>query len=255
MQSLSLALKAKTDEGLPLPQPFRSLAQIDVLLRKGQMSLWAGAPGTGKSAVAVELSKRMRVPTIYFSADADRMTMARGLLAGVLQQPQAEVEKRLTSEDPTALKALEESSGHIWWNFDPGIDSRDVSEELEAYAYVYGAYPDMIVVDNLMDMAEDDTKAMSNAQVELKGIARKYGCHVMVLAHLVGEYTDGDRPVPRSAMMWKPDKKAEMICTIYRPEDGVMHIGVVKNRGGQANTNGTWGVRLRWLPRLGYFGD
>lgn len=255
MQSLALALRAKTDEGQPLPQPFASLARIGVRFRRSQVSLIAGAPGSGKSALATHMVVHMGVPTMYFSADADRMTVAKSVVAGLSSINQDDAETRLSAEDPDVMKSLAEGTRHIWWNFDTQPTVKDVVEEIEAYAYVYGNYPEMLVVDNLMDMAEDDLNAMNSIQVELKSVARKFGCHILILAHVLGEYTDGVRPIPRSGMMWKPDKKAELIMTLYNPTEGVMGIGVVKNRSGPANTSGTWGVTLRWLPRLGYFGD
>lgn len=256
MQKLSNLLKAKTNEGQPLPAVMQGLHRIGAKFRRSQVSLIAGAPGGGKSALAVWLVTRMKVPTIYFSADADRMTIAKSIGAGLMDKlaTQDQVELLLAKPDSDVSLALGSQTQHIWWNFEPTPTIRDVEEELEAYGYVYGQYPQVIVIDNLMDMAEEDTRAMSDVQVELKRIAREYGCHVMILAHVTGEYTNGDKPIPRSGMMFKPDKKAELILTIYQVQPGVMGVRVVKNRTGPANTAGTYGVDVPWLAEFGYFG-
>jgi len=236
--------------------PFKSLADLGVRFRKSQLSLIAGAPGGGKSALATNLVTRMKSPTIYFSADADRMTVAKSIVAGLVGCNQEEAERRLNDQDGGTWKTLESETEHIWWNFDTLPSLKDVEEELDGYAYVYGNYPDMLVMDNMMDMAEagEDIGALTDVQIGLKAIARRTGCHVLVLAHVTGAYTDGNIPIPRSGMMFKPDKKAELIMTIYLVEPGIMGIGVVKNRSGPASTTGGFGTHVRWSPELGYFG-
>lgn len=254
-QTLSLALKARTDEGSPLPGAIPRLDQIGVKLRRGQLSLIAAAPGGGKSALATYWMTRIGVPTMYFSADADRMTVAKGITAGLLNRDQDSVEELLLAEDPETIRRLEAATEHVWWSFDTMPSLWDINEEVEAYAYVHGEYPHLIIVDNLMDVedAGENLEAMSNVQLALKGLARHTGAHVMVLAHVTGSYTDGNTPIPRSGMMWKPDKKAELILTLYNVQPGTMGIRVVKNRTGQAMTDASFGIDMGWIPSRSWF--
>lgn len=263
VQSLTLALKAKGNEGMPLPNPVQRLSSIGVQFARGQMSLIAAAPGGGKTSLAAYLVSRMNyddahgVPTLYFSADADRMTMAKGLLAGLLNITQAEAEPLLHREEPSVMGQFGQATEHIWWSFEPAPSLSDIHEEVEAYAYVMGDYPHMIVVDNLIDVADggNDLQGLSDVQIALKDLARFTGAHVMVLAHVTGQYTDGNIPIPRSGLMWKPDKKAELILSLYRVSDGVVGIRVLKNRTGPAATDASFGIDLGFLPERGWWSE
>lgn len=260
-QTLGLALRARGEEGTPLPGGHPRLDQIGVKFRRGQMSLIAGAPGGGKSALATHLLTKMRyddgrgVPTVYFSADADRMTVAKSIFAGLAGMSQDQAEEKLVDHSPE-IELLDAAMDHVWWSFDAMPSLRDIEEEIDAFAYVYGEYPHLVVVDNLIDVAEsgEDLAHLSDVQIRLKELARFTGCHMMVLHHVTKEFTNGTTPIPRSGLMYGVDKKAELILTIYQVQPGLMGIRVVKNRTGEADTKGQFGINVPWLANRGWWG-
>lgn len=259
MQSLGIALKARGEEGSALPNPMRALDRVGVKFTRSQLSLIAGAPGMGKSSLATWLVTRMKypdgqgVPTLYLSADADRLTVAKSVVSGFTGKTQAEAERLILAQDLDVEKLMHEQISHVWWSFETLPSLSDINDEVDAYAYVHGEYPHMIVVDNLMDVSEsgEDLHLVSDVQVMLKKLARRTEAHVMALSHVKGQWTDGLTPVPRNGLMYNIDKKPELILTTHQVQPGVMGLRVVKNRTGPAATNATYGVDIGWQPEFG----
>lgn len=256
MQYLGLALRARGEEGEPLKSPILSLDTIGAKFRRGQTSLIAAAPGGGKSALAAYFAVHSGAPTLYFSADCDRMTISKAIGAGVLKTTQEKIEALLVAEDSDTYRRIGEATKHIWFSFEPTLDLRDVYEEVEGYAMVHGAYPELIVVDNLMDVSADgdEKERFTDTVVALNDLARSTGAHVMILCHVTGFWTDGMTPIPRSGIYQKVDKKSRLILTLFQVSDGLMGVRVVKNTSGSSKADATYGIDLPWLPARGWFG-
>jgi hypothetical protein len=138
------------------------------------------------------------------------------------------------------------------WDLDAGPSLDDIEQSVTAYGYLHGEYPELIIVDNLLNVFTEDSeggyKADENTLLFLAELARNTGACVMVLAHLVGDYDDGDKPAPMSALRGKVSKIPEMILTLHRVEDPMggerLGVAVVKNRAGKANASGSMVVEL-----------
>lgn len=263
MQSLSLVLKNRGEVGEPLPTVFDSFEAMKIRFRRGQLSLIAAAPGGGKSSLATWLAVRMAysqdrgVPTLYISADCDHATVGASVLAGIMDIPLEEAELLIGEDDPEAFQALDDVADHIWWGFKPSPSIEDITDELQAFCYVYGDYPHLIVVDNLMDINEPGEEySRYNAIIPaLVEAARNTNAHVMLLHHTVGEYQDGNIPIPRSGIKHKVSEKPRLVLTLFQPEVGVMGVRVVKNTSGPSNTKAQLGVDVAWQPERGWFSE
>lgn len=261
MQSLGIALKARGEEGTALPNPMKALERIGVKFVRSQLSLIAGAPGRGKSSLAYHLVARMRypdgsgVPCLYFSADADRTTAGKAVLSGFLGKTQSETEKLIDAEDPEVNRLATEDLSHIWWSFETLPSCADIDEELDAYCYVNGEYPHIIVIDNLMNVSDsgEELRMVSDVMMRLKHVARTTKAHVMTLGHVKGSKTDGLSPVSQGDLMYNVDKLPELIITTYQVQPGVMGLRVVKNRNAEAASSGLWGPNIGWQANYGVF--
>jgi hypothetical protein len=123
--------------------------------------------------------------------------------------------------------------------FDSYTTARD-SGRLLAYATVHGAWPELIIVDNLINIARggtDDLSSQTQAMDELHALAQTTGAHVLVLHHAMGQYDDGDKVIPLSGIANKLSKLPANILTLYR-KDRYLHLCVVKNRQGKADPTG-----------------
>jgi replicative DNA helicase len=264
---LTLALRAKGEEGHSLPSVFDQLEKVGAHFRRGQLSMIAGAPGGGKSAVASHLATWMaydegeKVPTLYFSADSDKGTLGIRLAAGILNKTLEDTEALLEEGDPEAWAALNSGFEHVWLNWDPAPTFQHIEQEIEAYVAVTGEYPHLIVIDNLKNMVSDSGGAAheqyDQAMEWLKILASVTKAHVLVLHHVTGSYEAGDEPIPLPGLLGKPGKACRLILTLYMVdrEAGLMGVCVVKNSNGKADASGNFQVHIPWMPSRSFFAD
>ena len=258
MQTLSLALRNSEDVGNALPSVFPSLEKIGAKFRRGQLSLIAGGPGTGKSAVASYIATNsgygdfgeVGVPTLYFSADTDKRTLGNRISASVSHETVDNAEKLLTDRHPGFLQILEDNTRHIWFNWNNGPNLEDIQDEVEAFAHATGDWPHLIIIDNLkniwVESAGDGGEHVRYDRVldVLHEIAGQTNDHVMVLHHVTGMFEDGDKPIPLSGILGKVTKPFRLIVTLYRPSENQIGLSIVKNSTGRMDQSGNLAVYL-----------
>lgn len=234
--------------GHKLPMPLKSLEKMGVAIRRSEVSMIAGVPGAGKSALAMNLALFAKVPTLYVAADTSEWTMRMRTLAALTGETQAMCERAMVNGlDPAAFA----DADHMAWVFesDPSIDA--IRLEIAAYVEVHGVAPELVVVDNLIDISEDGSdewQALRRTMKGLKKLARQYDTAVLVLHHTseASQIKILHAP-PRSAIQGKVAQLPALILTVdnsRQPE--VMAVGIVKNRYGMANPNGSYGPALEF---------
>lgn len=242
MRSLGQAVRRKGNLAVELPMPWPSLSEHRIAFRRGQASLLAAAPGGGKTILALAYAIESRVPTLFVSADTDLATMATRAAAAVLGWSQDQVEG--AGLDSAEVQDALESVGHIRWSDDNQPTLEDIYLETKAYAEVFGDFPQLIVIDNLIDVQAsreaDKDWAGTRASVDgLKKLARESEAHVLILAHATGKYEDGNQPIPLGGLEWKPGKNVELVLTMHWGEGRELRICAVKNRSGRASADGS----------------
>lgn len=252
IQTLSLALRNRGEEGEPLPPLFNQLEMLGMKFRRGWLHLIAGAAGGGKSSLLTFLTLKLKLPTLYFSPDNDAWTWGKNALALTTDEHVNQAESWLNKNPDSAYTQLDETTDHLWVSFQAAPSPRDVREELDAFAAVWGDWPEVLVIDNLMNLdASDggpDERTSQSAVLEfLKVIARETGAAIFVLSHVTGQYADGTTPIPRSGLINKVDKLPQVILTLYRADTNLLGVSVVKNRGGRAMADGSLVAEIPWL--------
>lgn len=229
--------------------PFEGFRRIGFGLAPGQMSMIASAPNGGKSALAMALCLDIGKRALYESPDTDDWTMAVRVLAHNTGHPQSYIRGCLEPGvmRPDELDVAVHDAEHVQFSFD-SYSTEEIHADVMAYGVIHGSWPELIVVDNLRNVArgsEGDFAAQSKALDELHTLARHTGAHVMVLHHTVGEYDNGNRPIPLSGLENKLSKLPAQILTLY--EDGsYMGVCIVKNRTGRRDPSGRLKVMLRF---------
>jgi len=273
VQTLALAMRAGSSEGLALPCPIKGLGNCGAHLRRGQVSLWGGASGAGKSAIATHIAVHSapRIPTLYLSADSDKTTLGVRVGASVTNTSIDIVEQSIREGDIETWNAIEEQTNHIWFYWDAQPSCVDLYEEVQAYAYVNGAWPHLIVVDNLINIDAGDEGA-SHQQKDavmhwLQQLANTTNAHVMVLHHVTGSrkiqdpttrewreifYEDGSMPVPKSALLDKVAKRPRLVVTLFRESENLLGVRIVKNSSGPASADASYGFSVAWRPEKCY---
>lgn len=265
IQTLSLALRNREKEGEPLPQLFKQFDQYGMKLRRGWLHLFAAAAGGFKSMWSTFLSLHMqyedgtRVPTLYMSADNDKLTFGTAAIASYRNIHVNEAEQLIEQEDPEVLDWLGEVTGHLWVNFDSAPTTADIAQELDAFATVYGEWPHLLVIDNLMDVdtyGAGESEAISQNAILgfFRQVARETGAAILVLCHVTGEYVNGDKPIPRSGLMNKIDKLPQVVLTSFRDDTNSLNISIVKQRRGRAQADGSLYVTLPLVPEKAFLG-
>jgi len=218
------------------------LDRFGVEFRKGQTALVAAQPNDGKSALALWLSiqwalKGLRI--LYFSADTDEHTMWKRSAATVTGQPQSSVEHLADGRVQSALTRLK---GGLSFSFETDPTYKHLFLESIAFWELWGDYPDVIVIDNLMDVVgenEDEFGTMRDTTKALKRLARATNSAVIILHHCSEQEKRTGNPPSRREITGKVSQKSEVILTLALDDQaGVLKMAPVKNRGGKKDPSG-----------------
>jgi predicted ATP-dependent serine protease len=228
--------------GQSIPQTLRALKELQVDIRGSEISMIAGIPGAGKSSLALYIAAHAKVPTLYICADTAAFTMTLRLAAMLTGRTQQEVENRLKQPDGQEwVRGILADAGHIVWSFDSAPNLDDIDNEVRAFEEVMGENPTLIVVDNLIDVADgagDEWSALRATMKELKFLARDTGA-AMLLLHHTSEGFNYDVAPPRSSLQGKVAQLPAVILTVHNDTArSSMAIAAVKNRYGKADPTG-----------------
>lgn len=175
--------------GKPLPEPcgFYSWTPAGVQFRRGATSMIAGVPGSFKSILALNMAaywaSRQHMSVLYFSADSDEYTVGRRMAGIITRQSQAVVESNMGVDAHYYDNELA-TLGDIEFVYDQ-LDVDGIQDHIEAFEMVYGAYPETIFIDNLIDFVTnpDSYGEMLIFIRDLDRIARKTKTHICILHH------------------------------------------------------------------------
>lgn len=267
MLRLSQARRKDSNAGEPIQNPFSIIHSTESHIRRGQLAIIAGGPGTGKSAVIQNIIQRgnglagddKKVNTcFYFSADSDAMTMFKRSVSIETGWEQSEVERLLKEGRQSEMDAIvDQAASHFEWSFRSSPDDNDVHTQLSGYLTKHGEYPHIVVVDNLKNLyagGGGEFEALEGNCEFLHELAKETGAAVVALHHVTGENEDGMKPIPLSGLRGKVSKTPAVIWTLHRTPSH-LNISPVKNRNGKAQASGAWTLPiLADLGRMQYAG-
>ena len=209
----------------------------------------AAAPNAGKSMFALIYAIKANVPTLFFSADTDTATVMMRAASHLSGHEQLLVESNLLSNRHYYDKYLSDME-NIQFVFDSSPSLDDIELEIKAYVELYGVPPELIVVDNLMNVvAESDNEwaGLRAIMVEFHDMARKTEACVLVLHHVSEqtEYGKDNRPPARRAIHGKVSQLPALILTLlFDPVEKKLMVAAVKNRFGPHTADGSDFVSL-----------
>lgn len=237
MLELSRAWGGVLTKATPLPDVWEGLKAKQIKFRRGQVCMVAAAPNAGKSMFALIYAIKAHVPTLFFSADTDTTTVMMRAAAHVSGHSQVTVESNLATNTHYYDQYFEKL-GHIKWVFDSSPSLDDIELEIRAYVELYGHSPELIVIDNLMNVtAETDNEwaGLRAIMMEFHDMARKTEACVLVLHHVSeqSEYGSPSKPPHRRAIHGKVSQLPALILTLgYDPGQATLYVAAVKNRFG-----------------------
>jgi len=211
----------------------------------------AGRPGSGKSLVALDYAIHADVSCLYFSADTDDTTVWERTVAMRLNEKQSVVESWAESGDEERLVAALQGLDNIRFVYDPNPTLDAIDGEIKAWVELYGKSPDLIVIDNLLNVvyetSENEWTGLRHLMAEMHAVARQSGSALFVLHHTSEGEGKATEPPTQRSVMGKVSHAPELVLTVaIEPDEQEMRLCAVKNRAGKSNASareGSW-VRL-----------
>lgn len=256
MRSLVHALNRAKSSGRPLPDRFPSLAANGIRIRTGQLTMVAGQPGSCKSLFSLDYAVHTGVYTLYISADSDDSTVVGRVGAMRLGHTVDEIEDMIETDARVLVEEELADLSNIRFVFSPQPTLGDLEEELQAFECVYGVFPQLIVVDNLINVVCETTNeewtGLRHLMAAMHTMARETEAAVLILHHTSEGEGKSDVPQARKALMGKVAQLPEVILTCaLDPNAGEFKLAAVKNRSGKADATGGTFVTLNVdLPRM-----
>ena len=245
------ALRTSADaEALPRVHELEALYDYGFVPRRGQLLLVFGESGALKSFFAQWYVSRMNVAGLVFSPDNDAHTAIARLCA---ERSGYTTDSIIQALEAQAIGYVEDflTDSKIQFCFDPSPTLDDIADELAAYVELWDRYPEVILVDNLVNVesySEDEWSGMRGIMREFHRMARETGAAVIVLSHAqeLGKPTECP---PKRALQGKVSQFPERILSVaFDPSEMCFKLSPVKNRGGKSDSSGGLFVRLRAHP-------
>lgn len=195
--------------------------------------------------VAINLAIKAKVPTLYLAMDGDETSMSIRVVQAWNGYTREEAEAELDITSQKARRTFDIIDEYVRWDFPGSPDMVEIRDRVWAFAEIWGELPHLIVVDNMMDVAgEESFPAYSEAEQALCALARIANTAVVVLAHVNGMYEDGKTTIPLAGVNFKATKKSSLVLTLNRGAfSDTIFLSVVKCRDAAADPSGI-GVRV-----------
>ncbi len=253
MLTLTQSAAIKGSSGEPLPTVWESLDAEGTRFLRGQLALVAAGPGVGKSAFVLSYALRSKVSCLYFSADSDAFVQLSRSLAILGGMNMTDSSNAVLSGDYERIKGLV-GEVPIRFNYAPSPTLDTITTQIHAYEELHGDYPELIVVDNALDVVMeggdiDQAQSLDALMAWLHELARTTDACVIVLHHVTGPYNDANQPIPLSGVKGQIGRVPELILTLHKalgeyggPDE--IRVSTVKNRGQKADPTGQSFVSL-----------
>ena len=247
MLTLTQSAAVKGSSGEPLPTVWASLDKEGTRFLRGQLCLVAAGPGVGKSAFVLSYALRSGVSCLYFSADSDAFVQLSRSLAILGGLNMTDAANMVLGGDYEQIKGLV-GGVPIRFNYSPSPTLDIITEQVHAYEELHGDFPELIVVDNALDVVMDggdidQAQSLDSLMSWLHELARTTDACVIVLHHVTGPYNDANQPIPLSGVKGQIGRVPELILTLHKgqgeygaPDE--IRVSTVKNRGQKADPTG-----------------
>jgi hypothetical protein len=246
--TLATAFEKEIQAGAPLPEAYPTLTKAQIRFRASTVVMVAGVAGSNKSTLALNLAVRMDVPTLYYSADTDDFTVSLRLAALKSGRAWQDIEQELKIPDAREFYTdLLAETGNLWWSFEPEPSPEQMDTQLSAFVELFGDYPSLIVVDNLMNVSFDSENEWAGMRKLMKLFsfwARTTGACVLVLHHCAEVDYDRRFCPPRRMIQGKLSHYPALVLTLDVDMD-LLKVACVKNRHGKGDASGELFETLR----------
>ena len=215
----------------------------------------AGRSGTQKSGFALWWTCQMNLPTLYLSADMSPFTASVRIASMMTGLNTDAVESLMLKGGEGREDVLRSMDGlNLTFSFGP-ITWSGVDAELEAYVELHNRYPEIIVIDNLMDIhgMASDYAAQMDAMQNISDLSRATGASVLVMHHASDKgweaKSDPWSPPSRDQIKNGMSEKPELTLSVaLNPHSYEYRIAVLKQRMGPSDPTAQGFASIRCDP-------
>ena len=244
---------------LPRIAALTGLYQLGVRFRRQMVMMISGRSGHQKSGFALFLCTHWAMQglrILYLSADMSSFTASTRIAGMLLDLTTEEVEFEMKQGGERAKRVLDVLANlPIVFAFDSPISGRTIDDNLNAYVEVWDEFPDLIVVDNLMDIegCDSDYTAQMDALQKLTAIGRETGSAMLVLHHATDKnlqaINDPYSPPSRDQVKGGMSEKPELSLSVaLNPHTFEYKVACIKQRMGPSDPSANMYATLRADP-------
>jgi KaiC/GvpD/RAD55 family RecA-like ATPase len=209
----------------------------------------AGKPGSYKSVLALNMLlfwANQGLEILHFSADSDEQTVLRRVSSIITGDDAEDVEKAFIANDAARYANSLGPVEYVRFVYRQ-MEMEAIYNQVECFESMYGAYPNIIFFDNLIDFVErpDDWGGMLLFTKDVDALARETKSHVVILHHAKRRE---DQDMGKAPADWEIQGKVtqipRMVLTMGAVQDNV-RIACVKNTNGPQDPQAYNPVRFR----------
>ena len=257
-------MRVKGVVGKKLALPWPSLSSI-VKMHTKEIVIVGGAPGSGKSLIAINLAMNVTYPVLYIAQDTPASVVARMVsITNGWDLDKSMIHLSAGTDSTEIAQRMREHHSNIV------IERRPVSVErvegmLNALEEWHGEAPPLVVIDNLIDMRVEgsthaDMSFFTKTLPELKFLANEKNTCIMLLHHVIrrGESNQAGRgtaPLTLNDLYFAGEREARLVLGVYNNGEDTLHVQVLKQQDGRASADGNISVDLKWTPRMARLED
>lgn len=214
-----------------------------------------------KSGFALWLVDQLDLPTLYFSADMSPFTASARIAstrAGLTTEEVEAIMHGRGEERKALLEVMRDSK--IQFAFGNPITWREIDRQLDAYVEYNDRFPEVIVIDNLMDFdgAEADYAEQMAVMQGTTELARDTGAATIIMHHATDKSKrateDPFMPPNRSEVKGGlAEKPALSLSVALDPFTMDYHIAVLKQRMGPSDPTAQRYATITCEPALTRF--
>lgn len=261
MQTLERAVMSRESVGRRLTLPWHHMNE-HISLRTKELVMMAGAPGGGKSTVAVNMAIQMEVPLLYLAQDSPASVLSR-MVAIATQQETRKTFRAIADSDQRVVVAERMADVRPTLVFERGAQTlEDIKERVEALHEWLGEYPPIVVIDNLIDMiipgaTHGDNTFYTTALPYLKQMANEYNLTVIALHHVTrgggrdNPHGRGRAGIALNDLLFAGEREARHVWGVYNDGNDHVFLQILKQQDGPADPDGGMKLTLKWYPKLG----
>lgn len=241
MYKLFRSLDRESKKGGALPSVWPSFAEHGIKFFPSDLVMWAGPPGAGKSAAALNYALKAKLPTLYVSLDMGPRLVANRICAISTGDTVDQVEEAMrTPEGEARYRRVLEDVDHLYVTYPSRPTPEGIAKAQMAFMEIHGVPSSLMVIDNLMNMnsgAKDEWSGLRELSQAFHYFATELGITVLLLHHINVGGIDLSYPAPENYIKGQVSELPASIIS-FAKQEGKLLASAVKNRHGPADHTG-----------------